>query len=212
MHGIENLSFIVRAEANLGTTVYNIYDEDVQFFVRLTEGQRKKKNNTSEIVILILIFVKTEKNKQTNSRRYKFHQNPSSGSTFSADITREQGLARWLEELTGSLARAEMLLTKQQLGWRTSKGSWGTRGGGGFRNNKRVKLGIRVEVQRVKRRSRQTAVGILSTNNAPQKRISGTKTNDEDEDEGSSEDKAASQQNPSLASVPRTVRSRPSAC
>lgn len=75
--------------------------------------------------------------------------------------------------------------------------------GGGFRNNKRVKLGIRVEVQRVKRRSRQTAVGILSTNNAPQ--------NDEDEDEGSSEEKAASQQNPSLASVPRTVRSRPSA-
>lgn len=161
-------------------------------------------------MILILIFVKTEKNKQTNSRRYKFHQNPSSGSTFSADITREQGLARWLEELTGSLARAEMLLTKQQLGWRTSKGSWGTRGG--FRNNKRVKLGIRVEVQRVKRSSRQTAVGILSTNNAPQKRISGTKTNDEDEDEGSSKEKAAPQQNPSLASsVPRTVRSRSSA-
>lgn len=42
-----------------------------------------------------------------------------------------------------------MLLTKQQLGWRTSKGSWGTRGG--FRNNKRVKLGIQVEVQRAKR-------------------------------------------------------------
>lgn len=56
MHGIENLSFIVRAEANrmtswkarmppLGTTVFNIYDEDAQFFVRLTEGQRKKKQH-----------------------------------------------------------------------------------------------------------------------------------------------------------------------
>lgn len=79
MHGIENLSFIVRAEANrmtswkarmppLGTTIFNIYDEDVQFFVRLTEGQRKKKNNTSEIVILILVFVKTEKSQQTNKQ------------------------------------------------------------------------------------------------------------------------------------------------
>lgn len=49
MHGIENLSFIVRAEANLGTTVFNIYDEDVQFFVRLTEGQRKKKTTRQKL-------------------------------------------------------------------------------------------------------------------------------------------------------------------
>lgn len=102
------------AHTPLGTMIFNIYDQDVYFFVRLTEGQRQKQHYRN--LILILIYVNKAKTK--NCRKYKFRvlQKPVIEITHIALLLPMNLVCVMTEELTGTLAAAKMLLTKQQLG------------------------------------------------------------------------------------------------